>query len=56
MTITILHDDGQTRITAVYQGGKLQYTRTYITDPDGFLEKTVTVFSDGTYEIKKEEE
>lgn len=46
-----LYEDNRTQVIAVYENGKLKYTRTTIFDPDGWVEKTIIINADGTYGI-----
>lgn len=52
MSEVILHDVDGVRVVAIYVGGKLDSTITYINDPDGFLEKVITVYANGKYVVQ----
>jgi hypothetical protein len=50
--IIILHKDEKTCVKSVSIRGKLLYTRTYIFDAEGFVDKMITVFWNGTVDIQ----
>ncbi len=54
MKTVVLHEDKKTKVVAFYHGEdeRLQYTRTYIRDEEGFVDKMVTVFLDGTVDVQ----
>lgn len=55
MKVTILYKDSKVVVKAVYIHNVFAYTKTYIIDPEGFVDNYVTVFPDGSYEIGEEE-
>lgn len=56
MEIKKIFEDDKRVIKAVWLHGKFFYTVTYILDKEGYVEKMVRVFSDGTvYEHSKQE-
>ena len=48
MRTQILHRDQYSEVVAVYIKNTLSYTRTYLFDSEGYVEKTITVYADGT--------
>ena len=52
MSEVILHNEDGVQVVAFYINGKLDCTRTYINDPDGFLEKVITVYANGEYVVQ----
>lgn len=48
MEITIIHEDEKTRVKKVCLNGRFMYTVTYIFDGEGFVEKMIRVFANGT--------
>ena len=51
METKTLYKDEHTEIIAHYVKGVFRYTRTYISNDDGFLEREITVYPDGTYKV-----
>lgn len=51
MNISVIYKD-EKRIVKMVTGssGTLFYTRTYLLDDEGYVDKMITVFSDGTVE------
>ena len=47
MEITTVYEDDFIRVKKVMNGEKLLYTRTYIFDDEGFVEKSIIVWNDG---------
>ena len=52
METKILHESEMNKVVAVYLYGKLLYTRTYIKDTDGYVDRMITVFANGDYDIQ----
>ena len=46
-----LYKDERNVVKAMYMHGKMVWTTTYTLDEDGYVDKTVRVFSDGTVAI-----
>ena len=60
MTTEVIHEgtnkNGQRfKAVAFYGNNGFLYTKTYIYDMEGYVDKTVTVFSDGTIDIQPAE-
>ena len=52
MEITVIYEDERTRVKKVCLNGKFMYTVTYVFDAEGFVDKTVRVFADGTVDAQ----
>lgn len=53
MEVKTIYKDEKTHVVAVYlASGKLFYTRTYTYDDEGFVEKNITVFANGTIDAQ----
>lgn len=52
MKITEIYKDEKTIVKRVDYMDKFLYTRTYFLDSDGCVEKSVTVFANGTVDIQ----
>lgn len=51
MKTTEIYKDEKRHVIAFEYRGKFMYTRTYIYGEDGYVEKDIKVFADGTVEI-----
>lgn len=52
MRIETIYKDDKKVVKAVFLHNEFIYTRTYILDAEGFVEKQITVFQDGTVDIQ----
>lgn len=50
MEIRKIHEDEKITVKAVWYAGKFMYTVTYYKDAEGFVEKMVRVYANGTIE------
>ena len=48
MEIKLIYKDEKRVVKAVWYAGHFSYTVTYILDGDGYVDKMITVFADGT--------
>lgn len=56
MKVNIIYKDERKVVKAVWYGGEFFYTRTYLLDEDGFVERDIQVFADGTVTIRDTED
>ena len=52
MEATVIYKDEKTCVKSVFLRGQFLYTRTYIFDDEGYVDKMITVFRDGTVDIQ----
>jgi hypothetical protein len=52
METKILLEEGKLKVIAFYASGRLMWTRTYVMDDEGFVEKMFTATPSGTVDLQ----